>query len=58
MLLLIGSSWAGDFEKGIEAYNAEHYKESLRLWESAANEGNAEAQSFLGLLYMEGKGVQ
>ncbi len=59
MLILIAPStgWSADFEKGQEAYNIGDYQTALTEWQPLAEEGHADAQFSLGLLYASGFGV-
>ena len=50
-------SLAGDFEKGLTAYQAGDYATALQRWKPLAEEGDASAQSKLGAMYDNGKGV-
>jgi len=45
------------FEAAKTAFNEGDYAEALRLWRPLADSGHAEAQSYMGLMYSEGKGV-
>lgn len=58
--LLIASvrlSYAADFQKGLEAYDAGDYTTALSEWSELAEQGNATAQVILGVMHYEGKGV-
>jgi TPR repeat protein len=59
MLLLSfsGVASAGDYEDGLEAAMRDDYVEAARLFKRAADQGNADAQLYLGMLYREGKGL-
>ena len=59
MLLLLFSTeaWSADFQKGLEAYNKKDYKTALSEWEPLTEEGHAEAQFMLGMMYRNGRGV-
>ena len=46
-----------DFKKGLAAYLAEDYPEAVRWHRQAAEQGNAPAQYYLGLMYNLGRGV-
>mgnify|MGYP000713295099 CR=1 FL=1 len=52
-----GISWGADFQKGLDAYDRGDYATALREWTPFAEQGIAEAQFFLGLMYSEGQGV-
>ena len=48
---------AGSYEDGLAAYNQGDYATALRLWRPLAEQGHAEAQFNLGLVYGMGQGV-
>ena len=48
---------AGPGEDGARAFERGDYATTLRLWRPLAEQGNATAQYFIGLMYTEGKGV-
>ena len=52
-----GMSWSADFQKGITAYEISDYATALREWTPLAKQGNANAQTLLGAMYEEEKGV-
>jgi TPR repeat protein len=49
---------ADALEDGHTAFDAKHYKQAYTLWKPLAEHGNADAQYNLGLLYMNGLGVE
>ena len=49
---------AGDFEDGLVAYKNNDYKKAIELYQKAAEQGNAEAQYKLGIMYQNGKGAK
>ncbi len=49
-------AWAG-FDEGMAAYNRGDYATALREWRKAAEQGNAYAQTSLGVMYHNGQGV-
>ncbi len=58
LAVLIGSagvSWSADFQKGWTAYNSGDYATALREWRPLAEQGNAVAQSNLGVMYGQGR---
>ena len=59
LFLFSGSSvvFGDDFQDGWDAYKKEDYKEAYRLILPLAEQGIAEAQYNLGLMYDQGKGV-
>ena len=56
-LLLVGVCYAQDFDKGLAAYKKKDYTLALREWRPLADQGDADAQSNLGLMYDTGQGV-
>ncbi len=58
LLLLPLLGYASYFSDGMRAYKQGDYEEAKKLFELAVEEDGAQqAQYFLGLLYLEGKGV-
>ena len=58
LTLLVGTpAFSADFIKGHIAYESGDYATALREWEPLAEQGNASAQSNLGLMYAKGHGV-
>ncbi|MBI1424555.1 MAG: sel1 repeat family protein [Gammaproteobacteria bacterium] len=57
-LSLANGSHAGALEEGHAAFDAKHYQQAYTLWKPLAEQGNADAQYNLGLLYMNGHGVK
>ena len=53
---LTAPAWAG-FDEGEAAYQRGDYATALREWRPLAEQGYAEAQFFLGVMYSEGEGV-
>ena len=49
--------FANDLEKGLVAYEREDYITAHKLWLSLAEQGVADAQNLLGVMYDKGKGV-
>jgi len=56
-LLLAASAWSGDSEKGLLAFNSNHYDTALSIWQPLAEAGDAESQYGLGMMYGNGFGV-
>ena len=52
-----GMSWSADLQKGLDAADREDFATALREWKPLAEQGNADAQTLLGLMYHEGRGV-
>ena len=48
---------AQDFNKGMEAAQAGDFATALKEWQPLAEQGNANAQNNLGLMYVNGQGV-
>jgi len=59
LFLFSGSSvvFADDFQDGVDAYQRQDYKTAHRLFLPLADQGHAPAQSNLGVMYENGKGV-
>ena len=51
------SAPTGDFNIGLDAYNAGNFKIARMEFTYLAEQGNAEAQFFLGVMYSNGFGV-
>ena len=56
LLGTIGVSWSADFQKGLTAYQSGDYATALREWKPLAEQGDASAQSNLGVMYQNGTG--
>jgi uncharacterized protein len=56
-LMLTGGAVAGPFEDGLAVYQRGDYATALRLWRPLAEQGGAEAQYNLGIMYYDGDGV-
>ena len=54
---LAGPVAAGPFEDGVAAYEKGDYATALRLFRLLADQGHAQAQSNLGVMYRTGQGV-
>ena len=52
-----GMSWSADFQKGLTAYKSGDYATALREFRPLAEQGTANAQVYLGLMYANGRGV-
>ena len=52
-----GTSWGGDYEKGLDAAQSGDFATALREWKPLAEQGDASAQFNLGLMYYDGEGV-
>ena len=52
-----GAALAQDFQKGFTAYNEGDYATALKEWRPLAEQGNADVQFNLGLMYDKGEGV-
>ena len=46
-----------DFQDGLDAYNRGDYETAFKEWHPLAEQGNAQAQYYLGVLYFKGEGV-
>jgi len=56
-ILFAAPSWAGDFNKGAEAFNNGDYATALEEWTPLAEQGYPKAQFNLAYMYDNGKGV-
>ena len=56
MTWLAAPAWA-EFQVGMDAYNRGDFKTALREWQPMAEQGDARAQFYFGLLYENGDGV-
>jgi TPR repeat protein len=56
-LLLAASTWGGESEKGLAAYNSNEYDTALAIWQPLADTGDTESQYGLGMMYGNGFGV-
>ena len=60
LTLLLGSVGTGcgpDFNKGVAAYESGDFATALREWRPLAEQGVADAQYNLGVMYDKGEGV-
>ena len=60
LAVLLGSagvSWSADFQKGLTAAQSGDFAIALREWKPLAEQGDADAQYNLGLMYDNGQGV-
>ena len=53
----LGCRGGGDYEKGVAAYNRDDFATALREWTPLAEQGDADAQYNLGVMYRKGHGV-
>ena len=56
-LALAGCIFETDVEKGITAYENKEYATALKLFRPLADDGDPEAQYYLGQMYENGQGV-
>jgi TPR repeat protein len=56
-ILGIAGAIAGPWEDGMASYNRGDYVPAIRLFRPLAEQGNAKAQSALGMMYRRGQGV-
>ena len=56
-MLGIANAVAGPWEDGMASYNRGDYVPAIRLFRPLAEQGNAKAQSVLGVMYRRGEGV-
>jgi S1-C subfamily serine protease len=53
----VGNSESANYQKGLTAYDSGDFSTALREWEPLAQQGDADAQYFLGAMYFNGQGV-
>jgi TPR repeat protein len=56
-IAMAGPVKAGPFEEGVAAYEHNDFETALKIWKPLADQGNAGAQFYLGLIYDLGQGV-
>jgi TPR repeat protein len=56
-LLIAASVWAGDSKDGLDAYSSTDYETALAIWQPLAEDGDADSQYGLGMMYGNGFGV-
>ena len=57
LFLFSGSVYSDDFQDGVDAYKRQDYKTAYKLWLPLAEQGDADAQVLLGVMYDKGQGV-
>ena len=57
-LLLAPATFAGDFEDGMQFVLSKDYARAVQSFRKAAEDGNADAQFNLGVMYSKGRGVE
>ena len=57
LMLFVGVAYGGDLEDGMEAYENGDYGTASTYFRKAAEQGDADAQYFLGWMYDNGEGV-
>ena len=57
VVVLVAAPACTDFEAGKEAYDRGDYATELQKWRPLAEQGDAEAQKYLGNMYRRGDGV-
>ena len=56
-MMLAGGALAGDFQKGLKAYEAGDYATALAEFTPIAEAGDSRAAYLLGVMYREGEGI-
>jgi len=56
-LSVFSTTWAGDYENGIDAYERGDYITAIKEFRRASAQGNTGAQTYLGSMYADGQGV-
>jgi len=57
LFLFSSGVFGDDFQDGVDAYKRQDYKTAYKLWLPLAEQGDATAQSNLGVMYDKGQGV-
>jgi TPR repeat protein len=57
LLMVVGVAITADFGKGLSAAQSGDFKTALSEWTPLAEQGHAESQNNLGIMYFEGAGV-
>ena len=57
LFLFSGSVFADDFQDAVDAYKRKDYKTAYKLFLPLAEQGDADAQYNLALMYEDGQGV-
>ena len=57
LIVCLGVAACDDFQAGVDAYLRGDYATALHEWRPLAEQGNARAQYYLGMLYSNGQGV-
>src|SRR5690606_25495324 len=57
-LMIASSSAYADVAQGHNAYQRKDYQEAFKQYRASAEQGDAEAQLYLAVMYRTGKGVQ
>ena len=57
LYLISGFAFADDFEDGIRFYASKNYSQAAGLFKKAADQGNAQAEYNLGIMYAKGEGM-
>ena len=57
LMMLAAPISAQDFDRGVAAYNNGDYATALKEWKPLPDAGSISAQSNLGLMYANGRGV-
>jgi len=56
-LVFAHAAWSGDYEDGVAAFERRDYATAFTKFRSAAQQGNARAQTIVGMMYNEGQGI-
>ena len=57
LIFSCATAWAADFDKGLAAARAGDFVTALAEWKPLAEQGDAVAQFYLGVMYANGEGV-
>ena len=58
LLIALATSARAEFDEGVAAYERGDYATALREWRPLAEQGNANAQYLLGLMYFDGLALE
>ena len=56
-LVMSSATASADYQEGLDAYDAGDYATAMKEWRPLAEQGNANAQYNLGVMYANGNGV-
>ena len=57
LYLLVNNSYCATFEDGENAYKKGNYSKAMSIWLPLAEQGDAKAQNYIGVIYANGNGI-